>query len=83
MLNHWQTEIDDKTKEIIFLKSKIQKLEEREEVAKMEAVEMSVRNSKEPNVNSKRDTNMEATSRRSSISSVKSMVTNLTNYIWD
>jgi len=70
--NELQTEIDDKTKEIIFLKSKIQKLEEREELAKMEAIEMSAKNSKESNINSKRDV-MESVSRRSSISSVKSM----------
>merc|ERR1712131_169056 len=71
--NELQTEIDDKTKEIIFLKSKIQKLEEREEVAKMEALEMSAKNSKESSINSKRDTNLETISRRSSISSIKSM----------
>jgi len=71
--NELQTEIDDKTKEIIFLKSKIQKLEEREEVAKMEAVEMSVRNAKESSINTKRDAKLEAISRRSSISSIKSM----------
>jgi len=71
--NELQTEIDDKTKEIIFLKSKIQKLEEREEVAKMEALEMSAKNSKESNIYSKRDVNMESVSRRSSVSSIKSM----------
>jgi len=71
--NELQTEIDDKTKEIIFLKSKIQKLEEREEVAKMEAVEMSVRNAKESSINTKRDEKLETISRRSSISSIKSM----------
>ena len=76
---HWnieplKTEIDDKTKEIIFLKSKIQKLEEREEVVKMEAIEMSAKNSKESKINSKRDVNMESVSRRSSVSSIKSMV---------
>jgi len=71
--NELQTEIDDKTKEIIFLKSKIQKLEEREEVAKMEAIEMSAKNSKESKINSKRDVNMESVSRRSSVSSIKSM----------
>jgi len=77
--NELQTEIDDKTKEIIFLKSKIQKLEEREEVAKMEAIEMSAKNSKESKINSKRDVNMESVSRRSSVSSIKSMV-NITRY---
>lgn len=71
--NELQTEIDNKTKEVIFLKSKIQKLEEREETTQIEAIEISARNSKESNINSKRIVNMEPVSRRSSISSIKSM----------
>ena len=41
---------------------------------------MSAKNSKESNIYSKRDVNMESVSRRSSVSSIKSMVKN--NLLW-
>lgn len=41
---------------------------------------MSAKNSKESNIYSKRDVNIESVSRRSSVSSIKSMVKN--NLLW-